>query len=131
MLTYLLLTSELKGYIESPAYYFSSRDTATTYDLDILMQTRVWRRYNIEKVLHGDTEYPEIPVELGTTITGSVQKGFFVNRTGDDQLVTLAGMNHSYFDLTETDSLGRFSFMPFDAPDTTTCIVQASSRGVM
>ena len=43
--TNLLLSSELKGYIEQPAYYFESNDNAHKYALDLLMMTQGWRRY--------------------------------------------------------------------------------------
>jgi hypothetical protein len=43
--TYLLLGSELKGYIENPAYYFESDDRQHTEALDLLMLIQGWRRY--------------------------------------------------------------------------------------
>jgi len=45
MYTNLLLSSDLKGYIEQPAYYFESNDNTRKYALDLLMMTQGWRRY--------------------------------------------------------------------------------------
>ncbi|MDD3322730.1 MAG: hypothetical protein PHS59_14925 [Paludibacter sp.] len=43
--TNLLLSSELKGYIENPAYYFEKDDNKHKFALDLLMLTQGWRRY--------------------------------------------------------------------------------------
>lgn len=50
----LLLSQELKGYIEQPAWYFADRGRSGY--LDLLMLTQGWRRYDIQKALKGNTE---------------------------------------------------------------------------
>ncbi len=47
----LLLTSELKGYIESPMSYMQKDDQDSNAALDVLMMTQGWRRYNVPGVL--------------------------------------------------------------------------------
>lgn len=47
----LLLCSELRGEIESPNYYFSGSPKAMS-DLDLLMMTQGWRRYELKDILH-------------------------------------------------------------------------------
>ena len=42
----LLLSQELKGYIEQPAWYFADRGRSGY--LDLLMLTQGWRRYDIQ-----------------------------------------------------------------------------------
>jgi hypothetical protein len=42
----LLLNSELKGKIHNPGYYLSSDSDEVTSNLDLLMQTNGWRRFN-------------------------------------------------------------------------------------
>ena len=44
--TYLLLSSELKGYISDPGYYFESDDKKHRADADLLMMVQGWRRYD-------------------------------------------------------------------------------------
>lgn len=46
VLTDLLLSSELKGYIENPMQYFVNDDSKTLAKLDLLMLVQGWRRYN-------------------------------------------------------------------------------------
>ncbi len=49
--TQLLLTSDLKGYIYNPAYYFSSDEDSVKQHLDLVMLTNGWRRFKWENVL--------------------------------------------------------------------------------
>ena len=44
--TNLLLSSELKGYINNPGYYFKDDDMKRKQDLDNLMLIQGWRRYD-------------------------------------------------------------------------------------
>lgn len=45
----LLLTSDLKGYIYNPAWYFQNNDALTKEALDNVMMIHGWSRYNIKK----------------------------------------------------------------------------------
>ena len=45
ILTSLLLTSDLKGYIEQPNYYFNHINDTTTKNLDLVMLTHGYRRF--------------------------------------------------------------------------------------
>ena len=44
--TYMLLSSELKGYISDPGYYFEADDRQHRMDADLLMMVQGWRRYD-------------------------------------------------------------------------------------
>ena len=46
----LLLTSELRGTIETPDWYFEGRDAARVAALDALLLTQGWRRYDFQAV---------------------------------------------------------------------------------
>jgi hypothetical protein len=43
--TNFLLSSELKGFIENPSYYFESNDAARIQALDLLMMVQGWKQY--------------------------------------------------------------------------------------
>lgn len=45
MMTEMLLSSELKGFIATPGYYFAADDEQHRADLDMLMMVQGWRRY--------------------------------------------------------------------------------------
>ena len=46
ILTEMLLSSQLKGFVEQPEYYFESDDEFHRYALDLLLMVQGWRRYN-------------------------------------------------------------------------------------
>ena len=50
--SHLLLTSDIKGYVHQPAYYFSGVDSAVQ-NLDLVMMTNGWRRFKWDDVLAG------------------------------------------------------------------------------
>ena len=70
--SYLLMSSDLKGHIEDPAYYFKDNDPQTDYKLDLLMLTHGWTRFDIKKVLLDI--YPEhpYPPEVTQKFTGTI-----------------------------------------------------------
>ncbi len=47
----LLLTSDLKGYVHDPAYYFSASNDSVQNALDLVMMTNGWRRFKWEELL--------------------------------------------------------------------------------
>jgi hypothetical protein len=55
--SHILLTSDIRGYVHDPAYYFSGSDSAARY-LDLVMMTNGWRRFRWEDALAGN--YPVI-----------------------------------------------------------------------
>lgn len=57
----ILLKSELKGKIYNPAYYLSSDADSVMANLDLVMMTNGWRRFDWEKIKSGilpDLKYP-------------------------------------------------------------------------
>jgi len=51
IITNFLLCSELRGYIYNPSYYFSGDDDEVDANLDLVMLTHGWRRYNWENII--------------------------------------------------------------------------------
>lgn len=49
--SHLLLTSDIKGYVYNPAYYFSSDADSIIDHLDLVMMTNGWRRFKWQDVL--------------------------------------------------------------------------------
>lgn len=49
----LLLTSDLKGHINNPAWYFVNQNDSTRLALDNLLLTQGWSRFNWTKILSG------------------------------------------------------------------------------
>lgn len=53
----ILLTSDIKGYVHEPGYYFAGGDQAVAH-LDLVMLTNGWRRFRWEDALAG--RFPEL-----------------------------------------------------------------------
>ena len=72
--SYLWLSSELKGDIESPSYYFSHTDKDADTAMDNLMLTHGWRRFKWEDISNRNTapSFDFIPEYEGHIITGKV-----------------------------------------------------------
>jgi hypothetical protein len=68
---YLLLTSDLKGYVESPSYYFTGEQKEKA--VDDLMLTQGWRRFRWPEILAGKTPDATFQPEYnGHVITGKI-----------------------------------------------------------
>jgi len=77
ILSNLLMTSDLKGYIANPAQYFRDMDPATLQGLDLIMMTNGWRRFSWEKILHNYLPEIKYPYEQGLLLKGvaTINKG--------------------------------------------------------
>lgn len=128
ILSTLLLTSDLKGYIESPAYYFSGNESGKYNKLDLVMMTHGWSRYDVKKILKGDFEKPKSYLELGQFISGTVKGGFFMNKKSEGYPVTLISLREGVFNQSFTNEEGKFQFQGFETPDSTSFIVQGLTK---
>ncbi len=71
--SYLWLSSDLKGSIESPGYYFKNANAETDEALDNLMLTQGWRRFQWDQVLENKTaEFSFLPEYSGHIITAKI-----------------------------------------------------------
>ncbi|MEO8821265.1 MAG: TonB-dependent receptor plug domain-containing protein [Ginsengibacter sp.] len=72
ILTDLLLTSELKGHVEQPNYYFNDSSNAASENLDNLMLTQDYRRFEWKQIM--DTSYDSLAFqpEKALDISGKV-----------------------------------------------------------
>ena len=122
----LLLSSELKGYIESPASYFKEGIT-NRYALDALMLTQGWRRYDIPAVLKGDIRIPDtFEPELTQRVKGKADGVFGTLKEGQISLMAKLDTLVST-EITQADDKGRFAFN-VEYPEGTTILVQSRSK---
>jgi len=70
--TNLLLSSELKGYIENPGYYFEKQDMKHIVALDLLMMTQGWRRYSWKQMAGMEPFVVKHGIEKGLIVEGKV-----------------------------------------------------------
>lgn len=103
---YLSLTSDLKGYIENPGYYFKDSLPETKKNLDLLMMVNGWRRFTWNDILEfpsGDLRYKR---EHGVPVSGRVLKAGG-KRPPVGSILKVLTMNGAVVRL-RPDSLGNF-----------------------
>ena len=68
IMTEMLLSSHIKGFVENPGYYFEKNDAEHRHHLDLLLMVQGWRRFDIKQ--------PKIvePYEKSQIITGEVNR---------------------------------------------------------
>jgi len=126
ILSALLLTSDIKGYVEQPGYYFNRINAQTEADLDVLMLTQGYRVLGWKELAAGDIN-PVYPVEKAMRISGTLKTpaGKPVAR-GKVRLLTTVGAPVMLD--TVADQNGRFAFSELEYSDSTRVILQATTR---
>ena len=115
LLTNFLLTSDLKGFIHNPSYYFESSDKQHLKDLDLLCMVQGWERYDWEYMTDNKVFTEKRRMETGLTLNGSIMNNRIIrDRTMDDVKVYVAiapqnGENVEYGQFV-TDMNGYFGF---------------------
>lgn len=104
LMTDLLLSSELRGFIAYPAYYFEADDDLHRHHLDLLMMVQGWRKYKWQELAEADRPMRYQP-ETTLTIEGAVYKMLSIVPVGD--------YSSGYDEITEWQ-FGRF---PSDEED--------------
>ena len=68
----LLLTSDLKGYVYNPGYYFSSDADSVKQHLDLVLMTNGWRRFKWENLLAQKWPRLTFPIDNYLSVRGNV-----------------------------------------------------------
>lgn len=118
MYSHLLLSSELKGYIHNPAWYFEKEDQRRNRALDLLMLVQGWRRYNWEIMSGCKSFEAKHPIEEGILLQGEIKSQLFKKPQKDIQVtIWMTSDSTAYYGNCLTDSSGAFNFL-FDFMDT-------------
>jgi len=111
MLTNLLLSSEVKGYIENPGYYFESGSAARKQALDLLLLTQGWSRYSWKQMTGNAAFVVKHPIEKGLVIEGSVLSTILKKKVENvDLSIALISDSTSQRGKCITDKEGKFNF---------------------
>jgi hypothetical protein len=106
--SYLGLSSDLKGAVESPGYYFQNTGIEADQALDHLMLTHGWRRFNWEEVTRSKApNFAYIPEPVGHILWGKVVDAKTgVPAPGIDTYLAAPNKRAQLF-VSNSDSLGR------------------------
>ena len=112
LLTHLLLTSEIKGIVEQPAFYFQADTPEKRQALELLLLTQGWRRYLWTMALSDSLPKLKYPVERGIPISGTV-RNITTGKPVDKHEVTLMLQHKEGIEVGSytTDASGRFKFV--------------------
>lgn len=120
ILSYILLSSDLKGNIEQPAYYFTNYKEEKHRDLDNLLLTQAWVNYKWE------IKNPTFKAENEYTISGHV--GNFTNAPAKGVKVTLLGKNQPFMIIdTVTNASGDYAFDKLPSLSNARLLLQAKN----
>jgi hypothetical protein len=126
ILSSLLLTSDLKGYIEKPNYYFNHVDAKRIGDLDVLMLTQGYRRFDYSDIVAGKNPQLFYLPEQGLKITGML-------RTSSGIAVPNGNIQMNISDRINTvnattDESGRFAFNNLSFKDSSKVVINARNN---
>ncbi len=120
IITRMLLTSDLKGYVEDPGYYLLSKNEKNWQELDNLLLTQGWIEY---KSTSSNIQYP---AEREFEVKGRVSNVF--NKPVSGTQVILFSKSPAILMDTVTDKEGRFVFKDFPKIDTPIFILKAVNK---
>lgn len=110
--TGLLLSSDIRGLVYKPEYYFEADDEKHRSAMDLLMMVQGWERYEW-KTMTGVNKYEELHrIENGITLNGWVLSPFFNNKLNGIKVwayTTLPDSSFEEFSL-KTEQNGYFGF---------------------
>jgi hypothetical protein len=121
----LLLTSDLKGYIEQPNYYFINISDKTRSNLDLVMLTHGYRRFSWRSPDNSQTDLaykPEKGIEIAGTAKGALGSVL------KDGTVSLISVSQGVVATQLTDNKGGFSFSNLMFTDTGKFVLQAINK---
>lgn len=110
--TNLLLSSDLKGYIENPTWYFADSTAEQLQGLDLLMMTQGWRRYSWKRMEGLEPFTAKHPIEEGILMDGKVLSILAKKEKKNiDVLFWMIKGGQSYKGKCKTDENGNFNFL--------------------
>ncbi|MCC8424877.1 carboxypeptidase-like regulatory domain-containing protein [Mucilaginibacter sp. UR6-11] len=107
--SHMLLTSDLKGYVEKPNYYFTNNNDEVNKALDNLMLTQGYRRFTWKEIINPTNSKPVFEAEgLGAKISGRVLT--LGSKPLPGATVTMLSLRAKIAKSTTSDTDGKFSF---------------------
>lgn len=116
ILSHILLTSDLRGFIEKPNYYFNHPTDQTNANLDLLMLTQGYRRFSYRNLVSDKIPQITFLPEQGIEISGTLRSNTGIPVAKGN--VNLLIPDKNYSTSTVTDMSGVFHFTNLIIPDT-------------
>jgi hypothetical protein len=125
ILSDLLLISDLKGYIEKPNYYFNNINDSKLKELDLVMLTHGYRKFEWKKLVSGAYGRYWYQRETSLQISGSAT--MLGGRRIKNGTVALFSSQNGLLATQKIDDKGSFVFNNLPSEDTGKLILQAQN----
>lgn len=125
ILSSLLLSSDVRGYIESPSYYFEDQNITKRRHLDLVMLTHDWSKINWQDLTAGKMPIINYAAEQALRISGLVTRRDGRTPVPNARVTILSTGNVAAVIDTITGSDGRFAFDRLLFYDNNRFVVQA------
>ncbi|UAY54583.1 TonB-dependent receptor plug domain-containing protein [Arachidicoccus terrestris] len=107
LISRMLLTSQIKGRVFHPFYYFSDTTDAIRQQLDLVMLTHGWRRYNWDRLMQHEDPKITYPADTNyLTFSGKVYGASPAQIAASGTLVAITK--------SKQDTAGRFIMVPLE-----------------
>jgi len=104
----MLVTSDIKGFVENPNYYFNQENENRLEALDALLLTQGFRRFEYQDLIQGKLPQVKFMPEQGISISGVLRQNTGRAQPNGGLLLTIPGA--AIKKDTYTDNQGRFVF---------------------
>lgn len=126
ILSNLLLTSDLKGFVENPGRYFLPSNRRAAMEQNLLMLTHGWRRFRTDHLAQRPDTTFQYYVESGLSFTGRVRP--VLGSAAGLNVVAMAASSNIMLSAI-TDKKGTFVIQGRDYPDSTKFTLRSMGRG--
>ncbi|MFD1771100.1 carboxypeptidase regulatory-like domain-containing protein [Sphingobacterium suaedae] len=123
ILSNYLLTSDLKGYVEHPNYYFNTENENRKEALDALLMTQGFRRFSYNDLIAEKLPQVQFFPEQGITLSGTLRLN--TGRPFPNGGLLLSIPSRNIRKDTYTDNGGRFNFENLIFPDSSKVTINA------
>lgn len=123
ILSNYLLTSDLKGYVEQPNYYFNEENEDREEALNALLMTQGFRRFSYDDLIAEKQPKVQFMPEQGITLSGTLRLNTGRPQPNGGLLLSVPSRNikkDAY-----TDNQGRFAFENLVFPDSSKVTINA------
>lgn len=126
ILNNILLTSDLRGYIEQPNYYFNNASNKTAADLDLLMLTQGYRKFEWKQALSKNSAPIAYLPERDLELSGSIKTPS--GKPVPNGKVMLISLKDSFSKDTTTNVDGDFKFSNLELSDVGKVVLRARKQ---
>lgn len=121
----LLMTSDLKGFIENPAWYFRSNNEKTARALDLVMMTHGWCRFKVDSLLQKPSLSLPYMVEGGQYLSGRVTGR---SKSEKNNLISAYSKDFNIMGTGKVGDDGRFMINNISYPDSVQFAIKLLSK---